>query len=542
MVLAWLVRIAAVGSVLELARPRMRALGHQNLDDVSAVVTVTASVLSLVAVLLVAGNLARRRRRAWRVLVVVAGVGVAAHLGPGVRRGLVLNALLLVLLLVFHREFRARSVRATRWVALRVLLTALAVSLTAGLLVTHRLAPRASLGQLLVQTGTGLLGATPNLPFAHHHGVGFSSDLLSTLGLATLLVSLFAFLAPAAGRQQLSPADDGRLRELLATSGAGDSLGYFGLRRDKVAVFSPTGKAAVVYRVVGGASLAAGDPLGDPEAWPAAIAAWLAEADSFGWVPGVLGASEGAAAAYARAGMDALELGDEAVLDLTTWRLDGRDMRGVRQAVNRAKRSGHTVDIARQRALSTADLAEVVAAADRYRDGEVERGFSMALGRLGEPCDPDLLLVRVRDAGGTLAAVLAFVPWGADGVSLDLMRRAPDAENGVVELAVSTLAARGDELGVRRVSLNFAVFRSALERGARIGAGPVSRLWRSLLLLGNRWWQIESLYRANAKYQPTWVPRFVCFRGTSELPRVSLAALEAEAFVHRPRLLRLLGR
>ena len=57
-------------------------------------------------------------------------------------------------------------------------------------------------------------------------------------------------------------------------------------------------------------------------------------------------------------------------------------------------------------------------------------------------------------------------------------------------------------MGGRAVSLNFAVFRSVFERGARLGAGPVLRLWRSLLTFFSRWWQIESLYRANAKYRP----------------------------------------
>ena len=98
------------------------------------------------------------------------------------------------------------------------------------------------------------------------------------------------------------------------------------------------------------------------------------------------------------------------------------------------------------------------------------------------------------------------------------------------------VAEQAGALGVRRISLNFAVFRSVFERGARVGAGPVLRLWHRVLLVASRWWQIESLYRANAKYQPEWLPRFICFRRAGELPRVGLAALEAEAFVQFPRL------
>src|SRR5512133_1459175 len=116
------------------------------------------------------------------------------------------------------------------------------------------------------------------------------------------------------------------------------------------------------------------------------------------------------------------------------------------------------------------------------------------------------------------------------------MRRDRNAENGTVEAMVTGLLAECGRLGVDRLSLNFAVFRSVFARGERLGAGPVLRLWRRVLLVASRWWQIESLYRANAKYQPEWVPRFVCFRRAGELPRVGMAALEAEAFVQFPRL------
>jgi lysyl-tRNA synthetase class 2 len=104
-----------------------------------------------------------------------------------------------------------------------------------------------------------------------------------------------------------------------------------------------------------------------------------------------------------------------------------------------------------------------------------------------------------------------------------------------MEFLVTGAAQAAADLGVRRISLNFAVFRSVFDRGARVGAGPVLRIWHRTLLLASRRWQIESLYRANAKYDPTWQPRFVCFRRAAEVPAVTMAALKAEAFIHFPR-------
>ena len=118
--------------------------------------------------------------------------------------------------------------------------------------------------------------------------------------------------------------DRNRIRALLARHGQLDSLGYFATRSDKSYVFSPTGKAAIAYRVKAGVCLAAGDPVGDVEAWPGAIRVWIQLTQQRAWIPAVLAASETGAEVYKRAGFDALEIGDEAVVEVADFTLDGQ--------------------------------------------------------------------------------------------------------------------------------------------------------------------------------------------------------------------------
>ena len=135
------------------------------------------------------------------------------------------------------------------------------------------------------------------------------------------------------------------------------------------------------------------------------------------------------------------------------------------------------------------------------------------------------------------------MPWGDDGLSLDLMRRDRTSDNGLNEYMIAALMAEPPALGVEKVSLNFATFRDVLERGARIGAGPVLRGWRRVLLVASHIWQIDSLYRFNAKFNPEWRPRYLSYPSAGDLPRVAIAALEAERFIVRPRFVdRVLGR
>jgi lysyl-tRNA synthetase class 2 len=211
-------------------------------------------------------------------------------------------------------------------------------------------------------------------------------------------------------------------------------------------------------------------------------------------------------------------------------------MRTVRQAYNRVERAGYQVRIRRHEDIPAEEMEELVRKADDWRDGATERGFSMALGRLGDPRDGRCVMLECTDGGGELRALLSFVPWGPKGLSLDLMRRDRDSENGLMEFMVIQLLQRAEEIGITQVSLNFAMFRSVFERGSKLGAGPVLRMWRSLLGFFSRWWQIESLYRANAKYRPIWEPRFMLFEKSADLLRIGLAAGRAEGFLEAPGL------
>jgi lysyl-tRNA synthetase class 2 len=550
---SWIGRIVGVVGAVTLAsallpaiRDRTELINELVPSVFPAAATTGAAAVGLVLIVLSRG-LRRGKFRAWLLATVLTALTVLLHVVKGLDvEEATLSLALLVLLVAARREFTARPDPRSLRRLLAVLLVGPAVGTLLGWLWLNLDRDSQAAGTTeadrVLQAFLGLVGIPGPVLFVDAGDQVRAAVALGVLGASVLVLAVLVALAPATGPHPLTADEKGELRRLLDRWGGVDSLSYFALRDDRSVVFSPTVKSAVTYRVVGTVSLAAGDPVGDPEAWPGAVNAWLEEARSFGWVPAVLGASERGAQAFHRAGMDALELGDEAVVQVGEFSLDGRSMRGVRQAVARCERAGLKVTSHRVADLDPDELAHIRELADRWRDGTVERGFSMALGRLGDPVDDRAVLVLATDADGDIRGLLHFVPWGRDGLSLDLMRRDRTAENGVVEQMVAGLMAAAGSLGVRRVSLNFAVFRSVFARGERLGAGPVLRLWRSVLLGASRFWQIESLYRANAKYQPEWVPRFVCFRSSADLPRVGLAALRAEAFVVAPHWLQRFAR
>lgn len=506
-----------------------------------------AAALSLssgVLLLLLAHGIKRRKRRAWRAAVVLLPAGAAAQFAY--RHSLigVLLSLVLCFLLVRHRgEFAALPDPRSRWRALANFVLLGAGSLALGLVVVSvhpgRVVGNPAIVDRLQHVLYGLFGLEGPVDYTGTTSwtVAYS---LGALGLLTAVTTIYLAFRPEHPAARLSEEDEERLRALLDKHGSRDSLGHFALRRDKGVVFSPSGKAAVCYRVVSGVMLAGGDPIGDVEAWPGAIERFMDEARAHSWTPAVMGCSETGGEVWTReTGLAALEIGDEAVVDVADFSLSGRAMRNVRQMVKRIERNGYETRVRRVRDIGTTELERIRRAAADWRGTDTERGFSMALGRIGDPADGDCVVAtaHLAESGteespyGDLKAVLHFVPWGTDGLSLDLMRRDRSADPGMNELLIVASLRAAPRLSVARVSLNFAMFRSALARGERLGAGPVLRCWRGLLIFLSRWFQIESLYRFNAKFQPRWEPRFVVFRTGRDLPRIGLAALQAEGFV-----------
>ncbi|MEU5994052.1 bifunctional lysylphosphatidylglycerol synthetase/lysine--tRNA ligase LysX [Spirillospora sp. NPDC047418] len=498
----------------------------------------------------------RRKKAAWRILVLIfclpTALGVTAVLttlfNPDMPTpvGLIVTAAVylavLGLLICARGQFTTLPDRANRRLATIVFTSLLIVTCgigtflvtvtdrnTSGDFWTH---PLYAISQTVLGPRVTGKPIDVSVPF-------WVDAILWSLGTGLLIVTFWALFKPGRRDPVLSPGEELAARALLAEYGDQDSLGYFALRRDKDVMVAPNGKAAIAYRVEGSVSLASGDPLGDPESWDQAIEAWLEECRAHAWIPGAVSVGERAAHIYRRHGFDVLELGDEAIVDLTDFNLDGREMRQVRQAVRRVERAGYTVRIRRHSQIPGWEMAKLIRSADAWRGEETERGFSMALGRLGDPTDGRCVMVEAFDAHGELRGLLSFVPWGRSGLSLDLMRRDRLAENGLNEYMVAKLAEKAAAVGAQQLSLNFAMLRSAFARGSQIGAGPVARLYYRFLSFASKFWQLESLYLSNAKYLPEWRPRFICYLQGRHLIRLGLAYARAEGFLpsfNRPKL------
>jgi len=502
--LAWSASIAGLISIISALTPdaagRVDLVGGVLPPGVPSAARTISLALGLGMIWLSRG-IARRKRRAWWLAVVIVIASALAHLAKGLDfEEASMHLILLVALVRSRRHFVAPGDPATVMPLVQVGI-ALVVSVTLFLVVNSQT------DELSIRIETaGLL-------------------LIAALGFRALWLWLrpHPIVPPGADERE-------RATELVQEHGS-DSLAYFALRRDKSYFFSPSGGSFLAYRVIGGTALVAGDPIGAETERHTLVAEFVRVAHTKGWRVAVAGASNEALEDYAAIGFKSMYLGDEAVIKPAEFSLDGRAIRKVRQSVSRLEKSGYTVSV-----LSTADAdealrGELLSVSEEWRGTWPERGFTMAMDALFRY--PDTVLAVAVGPDGAVGGFLQLVPSPAsEGYSLASMRRRRDTPNGLMEYLITETVAWARDHHVTEVSLNFAVFADFLR--ADEDASSFTRSVRFVLLKADRLFQVERLHSFNRKFFPHWRRRYFCFERWSDLPLAGLAYLQAESLLTPP--------
>jgi lysyl-tRNA synthetase class 2 len=367
-----------------------------------------------------------------------------------------------------------------------------------------------------------------------HHYVAWIPLSVHMIEIGALLAMAYVVFRPLAAPRALpSPAAREAAATLIKRYGH-DTLSFFKLRGDKHYFFSDDRRAFVGYRIENGVLLLSGDPVGPPESFPQLLTDVRAFAATRGLKLGAVGASEGLCGLYEELGLRTMYLGDEAIVELEHFSLQGRPIRKVRQSVTRLTKAGYSAELHELGTLDPPTLAAVETVLELGRQGAPERGFSMAMDSIDCAEGEETLVVLARDGEDAVRGVLHFVPvYGRSAVSLSFMRRDPATPNGLTEFLVARGAELLRERGVGEMSLNFAAFAKWLHSPER----RHERVLGKLVALANPFFQIESLYRFNAKFFPRWEPRFLVYDGALGLPRAGIAAMWAEGQLPKPSLL-----
>ncbi len=314
-----------------------------------------------------------------------------------------------------------------------------------------------------------------------------------------------------------------------------NTLSYFALRETGRYFFNETSSAFLSYRCWSNVALVGADPIGPPDQIKELTHRFLSFCESSKLTPCFLGVSRNNLHAYRELGLRILKIGEECLLPLPDF-----DVSKLKRKVRRAER--HCLNLGITASMYTAsDLPQ------NYRDraldvsrewiqvnGGSEHGFSMTLGRFPYAEDADVRVV-VAARGSSVLGFLTFMPVGnVGGWSLDMMRRLTTAPNGLNEFMLIQSARKLQAEGYQFMSLNFAALSNT--EAFVLEPRALTSLRRFCFDYLSWLFQMKSLYRFNAKFQPTWESRYLAFRDLKSIGKIVMAIIQSEDPIELPRI------
>lgn len=295
-----------------------------------------------------------------------------------------------------------------------------------------------------------------------------------------------------------------------------DTVANLALLGDKSLLFSDSGRSMIMYGIAGRSWIAMGDPLG-PESERGELAWTFREhADRHGGWPVFYEVSTRHLPIYIDLGLTLFKLGEEAMVRLPDFCLEGGSRKALRRTRKDVLKAGATFEV-----IPPQDTKHFLPGLRQISDEWLatkrtnEKGFS--LGRFDDRYISTfpVALIRVGDA----VVAFANVWLGADKaeISVDLMRYTSVAPPGVMEFLLIELMLWGKENGYQRFNLGMAPLsgienRSLAPMWNRIGALLFSR--------GEPFYNFQGLRQYKEKFDPIWEPRYLASPGGLVLPRI----------------------
>lgn len=486
------------------------------------------------SLLYMAAQLARRKRRAWQFVVWALAISGLLHLVKGLDYE---EALLcfsgVAFLWTVRCQFTAGHDPASLLAAARGLLLAVAAVMVygfAGFAMLH--------GQFGGQIGrdTDYVTSTLTWFFTFDNSDVFPRtararwfvESLDVIGMAAMSAALLAAMRPILQRSRPTEQEREEARAALVRYGRLD-IAHFCLLDDKSYFWNASRTAFIAYKTVGNIAIALGDPITPDDEAFALAQAFIAMCETHDWRPAFYQVTPAFGRVAEQAGLSLLKIGEDALLALQAFTLEGKQAKSFRQTLSSLERQGVTarmVDLASERDALGLDLERISSAWLRAKHGS-EKTFSLGYFDLdGMERHP---LMVAFDAGGRPVAFESLVPmYAADGYAGDLNRCLPDAPKRIQEFLILNTARWLKEKRYRWYGQGLAPL--ATTGDPTPGDPPMSERAVALLFRHfNVFYGFIGLRAFKEKFGPIWESRYLAYPGLALLPKVAAAIIRADS-------------
>jgi len=333
-----------------------------------------------------------------------------------------------------------------------------------------------------------------------------AAGVLVVWGLARLVRPARAAV-PLASPEELEDA-----AEIVATSRRASA--HLALLGDKSFLFDDSGRAFIMYRVVGQSWIALGDPVGDVTRAAALIERFteMANADA-GW-PAFYRTGPALLPLYLEFGLAVVKLGEVARVPLATWTLEMPERRTLRRTHRKLVRDGLTFEMIAPEQLAPL-IPELRDISDDWLHAKQTREKGFSLGRFDEHFLARGPVGVARFNGKLVAFASVWTSAEHCEAEVDVMRYSAAAPPAVMRYLLVELCFWAQREGYESFNLGMVPL-------AGIRRSAVAPMWHQATSLfkraGERYYNFEGLRDFKQWFYPEWEPSYLVSVGGTKRP------------------------
>jgi phosphatidylglycerol lysyltransferase len=303
----------------------------------------------------------------------------------------------------------------------------------------------------------------------------------------------------------MTPADQAAGHATTLCWQAEDPQAWLSQTGDKQLFYSETRRSFLMYAVRGASWVVLGDPVGDPEEFEGLVWAFTDQAQRANGRPAFFEVSARYLALWVELGLTLHKVGEEAVILLASFSLDGRRFKTMRAALNKRGRDGYVCEVVAP-PHSPAFLDELHDISTDWLGSKTGREKGFSVGRF----DPDYLnlgeIAVVRKEGRIVAFANMLKAAQGKRIAVDLMRYRPSEASGLMEYMFLSLITHYQAQGAEEFSLGTAPLSGLSNRSVARGWTQFGRM---IFRHGGAFYNFEGLRAFKQKFQPSWRPRYL---------------------------------
>ncbi|MEI6411976.1 MAG: phosphatidylglycerol lysyltransferase domain-containing protein [Bacteroidota bacterium] len=342
--------------------------------------------------------------------------------------------------------------------------------------------------------------------------------MMHVLGGMTLMLIAFAIFRPFL--PQFEPEESARERALQLVKEHGNSaLDYFKTYADKQYFFPQNGQSFVSYKSTPRYAIALEDPVAPDQA---ALKESVLEFDRFCHRNGLRSIyyriPAESAPLYRSMGKLLFPLGEEAVVELANFNLDGKERKSLRNSINKMEKEGYMFKAYRA-PLRDGLLQQLRAVSDawlRHMDRS-EMGFSQGVFDEAEIKQQTVLTLENQE--GKIWAFINLIPGATPKeANFDLMRRTEDSPSTTMDYLFVKMFQFLQSEGFTACNLGL-VPLSGVETPANFPESLIKLAYNRV----PRFSGYKSLRHFKEKFSPTWHARYIAYDHQMDLVNLPVA-------------------